>query len=114
MARYSYNGLRQIQFTEVDIRNAQNELKGDDLLKTVVSVYGLNEFSAKTTKALGELAATLDGTVTTRYGALSITQPRNAEELREQALQNLRHSEKWESLRDRRAEESGVWKTEGD
>lgn len=107
---YTYKALREIQFTETDIKNVLNELTGDDLVKTTVSVYGMSDFNAKATKAIADLAAALDGTVTTRYGSLSITQKRNAAELREVALEKLRHSDKWESLRDRRAEESGVFK----
>lgn len=107
MAKYSWAALRQINFSDADIELARQELSESDRVKSVVTVQRRTLSPAALT-ALAKLASELDGTINSDYH-FSVIVPKDADEIREAALYELRYAGKYDELRTQRAEESNVW-----
>lgn len=108
MNSYSYADVIKIRFTEEDIDMALAEILPDDRVKAAVTIQE-TVLGPLSIEALGMIASDIKGgRMTTLYGNLAIVRPKTHDELREQALYDLRYTSRYADVRDERAAESGV------
>lgn len=112
MAKYNYNKVVKIEFTDEDIASVTRELTKAEKQNTIATLTMGDDVPARVVTAFAALASALRGTVTTQYGGLAVVVPKTADEIkateRNNALYVLRYNDEHAALRDQRALESGV------
>lgn len=103
---YDYRDIYKIKFTEDDVTLALESVTPDQSQKVICRLESTT-VRAGVLESFAELAQRLYGDIKSNYG-LEILVDKDEDELRAQALHNLRYNAEYADLRDQRAAESGV------
>lgn len=105
---YSWSNRGKIEFTDEDVKLALEALPASERIKEIATLKVSEGTNPSAIESFAKMAGQLNGRIRGEYGTLSVVVPKTTDELREQALYNLRYLTDFAEIRDQRAEESGV------